>query len=126
MQILTLHVFCKPLINVAVTVPHLLPCQSLPERLVLLAKPFDLLLGLPQLSLQVLQVLFLLLPRLAGRLSVLYHPLLPLQHLHLRTRREEEGGLFHYFEKYNSVQTTSEEVSEGEERKGNERGRIVK
>lgn len=75
---------------------HLLPGQSLPQRLVLSAEAFVLLLGLPELSLQVLQVLLLLLPRLAGRLPVLYHPLLPLQHLHLHQEEEcwdemEEG-----------------------------------
>lgn len=71
-------------------VPHLFPGQSLPQRLVLSAETFVLLLGLPELSLQVLQVLLLLLPRLAGRLTVLYHPLLPLQHLHLHEEEEED------------------------------------
>lgn len=69
--------------------PHLLPGQSLPQRLVLPAKPLVLLLRLPQLGLQVLQVLLLLLPGLTGRLAVLYHPLLPLQHLHLQQEEED-------------------------------------
>lgn len=70
--------------------PHLFPGQPLPQRLVLSAETFVLLLGLPELRLQVLQVLLLLLPRLAGRLPVLYHPLLPLQHLHLHEEEEEK------------------------------------
>ncbi len=69
--------------------PHLLPSQSLPQRLVLSAQTLVLLLRLPQLRLQVLQVLLLLLPRLAGRLAVLNHPLLPFQHLHLHEEEEE-------------------------------------
>lgn len=69
---------------------HLFPSQSLPQCLVLPPETLVLLLGLPELGLQVLQVLLLLLPRLAGRLPVLYHPLLPLQHLHLH--QVGEGG----------------------------------
>lgn len=63
--------------------PNLFPSQSLPQCLVLPPEPLVLLLGLPQLGLQVLQILLLLLSGLAGGLPVLYHPLLPLQHLHL-------------------------------------------
>lgn len=73
--------------------PHLFPGQSLPQRLVLSPETFVLLLGLPELGLQVLQVLLLLLPRLAGRLPVLYHPLLPLQHLHLHEEEDGWGGV---------------------------------